>query len=63
MHALIGLVILLVTGFLFWRILPKNGQVHRLVGTEWEPYFVIVFVGAAALGVGMIALWGVETFL
>jgi len=63
MHALIGVAILVATGYLFWRILPKNGKVHRLVGTEWEPYFVIAFVSAAALGIGMIALWGVETFL
>jgi hypothetical protein len=63
MNALIGIAILALTGYLFWRVLPKNGKLHPLVGTEWEPYFVIVFVGAAALGVGMIALWGVETFL
>jgi hypothetical protein len=63
MHALIGLGILSVTAFLFWKILPRDGKVHRLVGTEWEPYFAISFVGAAALGIGMIALWAIQTLL
>lgn len=63
MNALIGLGILVATAFLFWRVLPRDGKVHFLVGTEWEPYFAILFVGAAALGVGMIALWTVQTLL
>jgi hypothetical protein len=63
MNAVIGLGILSATGALFWRTLPRNGKMHRLVGTEWEPYFAIAFVGGAALGVGLIALWAVETLL
>ena len=60
MNALIGLAIFVVTLFLFWRTLPKNGKPHRLVGTEWEPYFVILFVGGAALGIGLVAVWTVD---
>jgi hypothetical protein len=63
MNALLGLAILAVTGFLFVGALPKNGKTHRLVGTQWEPYFAITFVGGAALGVGLLALWTVETLL
>jgi len=63
MNALIGFVILVATIVLFIGVLPRNGKVHRLVGTEWEPYFAILFVGGAALGIGMMALWAVETLL
>lgn len=63
MGALAGAGIVCLTGFLFWRILPRNGRVHPLVGTEWEPYFAILFVGGAALGVGLMAVWAVENFL
>ena len=63
MNALIGFVILVATIVLFTGVLPRNGKVHRLVGTQWEPYFAIVFVGGAALGIGMMALWAVETLL
>jgi hypothetical protein len=60
MTALIGLGILVVTLLLFWRTLPRNGKPHALVGTEWEPYFVILFVGGAALGIGMMTVWTVS---
>ena len=60
MNALIGFGILAVTQLLFWRTLPRNGKTHALVGTNWEPYFVIVFVGGAALGIGMMAVWAVD---
>ena len=60
MTALIGAAILAVTLFLFWRVLPRNGKLHPLVGTEWEPYFVILFVGGTALGIGMVAVWTVD---
>ena len=57
MGALIGAGIIGVTLFLFWRSLPRNGKVHRLVGTEWEPYFAILFLGGAGLGIGLILVW------
>jgi hypothetical protein len=63
MNALIGLAILLVTAGLFWRALPKNGKRHPLVGTDWEPYFVIVFVMGASLGFGLVAVWTVDALI
>ena len=63
MNALFGIGILSITAFLFVGVLPKNGKTHRLVGTQWEPYFAIVFVGGAALGIGLMALWVIETLL
>ena len=61
MNAIIGIGILLATLLSFWRVLPRNGKVHRLVGTQWEPYFAIVFVGGVGLGVGLVTLWLVQT--
>lgn len=60
MTALIGAGIFGLTAFLFWRVLPRDGRIHPLVGTQWEPYFAILFVGGAALGVGMVAAWMVD---
>lgn len=60
MNAIIGLVILLVTAVLFWTALPKAGKTHVLVGTRWEPYFVILFVMGASLGFGLVTVWVVD---
>jgi hypothetical protein len=60
MTVLIGLGILALTLFLFWRVLPRNGKVHFLVGTEWEPYFAILFLLGGGLGVGLVVGWVVE---
>ena len=62
MGALAGAGILGATALLFWRVLPRNGKIHPLVGTQWEPYFAILFVGGAALGIGMMAVWAVDNF-
>ena len=63
MDALFGAGIIGATAFLFWRILPRDGKAHYLVGTQWEPYFAILFVGGAAVGIGMVAVWVVENFV
>ena len=63
MGAFIGAGIFGLTGFLFWRALPRNGKAHFLVGTQWEPYFVILFVAGAALGIGMVAAWTLDNFV
>ena len=63
MGALVGAGIVGLTALLFWRVLPRNGKTHFLVGTQWEPYFAILFVGGAALGFGMIAVWAAENYL
>ncbi len=63
MGALIGLAILAVTTGLFLLALPKNGKHHFLVGTQWEPYFAILFVLGASLGAGLVAAWTVDTLV
>ena len=60
MTALIGLGILVITLLLFWRVLPRNGKVHFLVRTQWEPYFAIVFLLGGGFGVGLLVMWAVE---
>ncbi len=50
---LAGTVVLLVTLFVFWRCLPRGGQTHRFVGTEWEPYVGVAFCAASALSFTM----------
>ncbi|ARP99912.1 hypothetical protein [Pseudorhodoplanes sinuspersici] len=44
-----GLVILVITGAVFWYCLPRNGNAHRFVGTEFEPYVGVAFTTAVAL--------------
>jgi hypothetical protein len=60
MGALIGLAILAITAGLFLTALPKNGKPHFLVGTNWEPYFAILFVMGASMGFGLLAVWTVD---
>lgn len=35
---LAGVVVLLITGALFWRCLPRNGKTYRFADTGYEPY-------------------------
>ena len=62
MDALIGGGMFGLTTLLFWRILPRNGKVHPLVGTRWEPYIALLFVGGFGAGVGMIMVWAISNF-
>jgi hypothetical protein len=48
-----GLAVIAVTAVLFWFMLPRNGQRHRFVETEWEPYVGVAFTAAVALGMTM----------
>jgi hypothetical protein len=63
MGALIGLGVLGGTAIAFWRILPRGGKIHPLVGTQWEPYFAILFVFGVALGGGLVVGWVVDNFV
>ena len=63
MTAVIGLGILVITLLLFWRVLPRNGKVHFLVGTQWEPYFAILFLLGGGFGLGLMVKWAVETLV
>jgi hypothetical protein len=51
---LAGIAVMIVTAIVFWMLLPRGGKVHRLVGTEWEPYIGVAFTSAVALGCTMI---------
>jgi hypothetical protein len=48
-----GIVVLAVTGVVFWMCLPRGGKTHRFVDTEWEPYVSVAFCSAIALGLTM----------
>jgi len=50
----VGAVVFVVTGFLFWRCLPRGGKMHRFIDTEWEPYVGVAFTAGVALGFTMI---------
>ncbi len=55
-----GIVVLLLTVAVFVGLLPRGGQTHRLVGTEWEPYVAVGICSGTALGLTML-LSGVLT--
>ncbi len=48
-----GTAVFLLTGFVFWYCLPRGGETHRFVGTEWEPYVGVAFCAAVALALTM----------
>ena len=60
MNALIGGGMFGLTALLFWRILPRNGKVHSLIGTGWEPYIALLFVGGFGAGFDMIVVWAIS---
>ena len=58
-----GIVILVVTTIVFWYCLPRDGKMHRFVGTELETSVGVAFCSAVALSLTMILssainLWG-----
>jgi hypothetical protein len=48
-----GVVVFALTAIVFWYCLPRDGKLHRLVDTEWEPYVGVAFCSAVALGFTM----------
>jgi hypothetical protein len=50
---LAGVVVLVITGVIFFTLLPRGGQSYRLAGTEYEPYVGVAFTAAVALGCTM----------
>jgi len=45
-----GIVVFVLSVMLFWKLLPTDGRVHRLIGTEYEPYLAVSVVFGAAVG-------------
>jgi hypothetical protein len=48
-----GIVVLLVTGAVFWALLPRGGKTHRWADTEWEPYVCVALCAGVALSFTM----------
>jgi hypothetical protein len=48
-----GIVVFIVTGAVFWRLLPRGDKLHRWVNTEWEPYISVAICTGVALGFTM----------
>ena len=58
-----GIVVFLLTGAVFWALLPRGGHRHRWVDTEWEPYISVAICSGVALSFtmtlsGVLALLG-----
>ena len=48
-----GVVVFIVTGAVFWGLLPRGEKLHRWVNTEWEPYISVAICTGVALGFTM----------
>jgi len=48
-----GIVTFVVTAAIFWALLPRGGQLHRWVETEWEPYISVAICSGVALAFTM----------
>jgi hypothetical protein len=57
---LTGAVILIATGIVFRFCLPRDGKMHRLVGTAWEAYVGVAFCAAIALGFTMLVSGAID---
>ena len=44
-----GVAVFVLTAIVFWYCLPRDGKLHRFVGTEFEPYVGVAFCSAVAL--------------
>ncbi|HEV2000008.1 MAG TPA: hypothetical protein VGQ97_05930 [Xanthobacteraceae bacterium] len=49
-----GIAVMVVTAIMFWSFLPRGGERHRFVDTEFEPYIGVAFTSAVALGLTML---------
>jgi hypothetical protein len=49
-----GIVVFIVTGAVFWALLPRGGQTHRWADTELEPYISVALCAGIALSFTMI---------
>ena len=49
-----GALVFAITGGVFWYCLPRDGKMHRFVGTELEPYVGVAFCSGFALSFTML---------
>jgi len=47
---ILGLAVFAATIAAFVYCLPRDGKMHRFVGTEFEPYVAVAFTAGIALG-------------
>ena len=57
-----GIVILILTAGLIAALLPREGRLHRFVGTELEPYVAVALTALVALAFTLL-LSGVLNYL
>jgi hypothetical protein len=50
---ILGIVVFIFTGAVFWTLLPRGGHRHRWVDTEWEPYISVAICAGVALSFTM----------
>jgi hypothetical protein len=50
---ILGIVVFILTGAVFWTLLPRGGHRHRWVDTEWEPYISVAICAGVALSFTM----------
>jgi hypothetical protein len=49
-----GIAVFVITGGVFWALLPDGDKLHRWTNTEWEPYIGVAICSGVAIGVTMI---------
>ena len=49
-----GIVVFIMTGGVFWALLPRGDTLHRWANTEWEPYISVAICSGVALAFTMI---------
>ena len=48
-----GIAVFVVTGAVFWALLPRGEKRHRWVDTEFEPYISVAICAGIALSFTM----------
>ena len=48
-----GILVFIITGAVFWALLPRHGKHHRWVDTELEPYISVAICSGVALAFTM----------
>jgi|RhiMethySRZTD1v2_1073278.scaffolds.fasta_scaffold00200_37 hypothetical protein len=59
---LAGLVVLGVTAFAFWLVLPVDGSIRRWIAGPLEPIVAVAIVGGIGISVILI-VWGAAALL
>ena len=52
--ALIGLIVLVATGFLFWNVAPRDGVSHRIVRSAGGTLVGVAITSGIGIGLAMV---------